>query len=53
MSTHKIQFRDKIRKFPEIFVFLGCRKNLVGTQKQVRTSHGKRAIGVRAIEVCL
>ena len=29
------------------------RKNFVGTQKQVRISHGKRAIGVRAIEVLL
>ena len=51
MSTHNIQFRDKMRKFPLIFVFLSCRKNFVGTQKQVRISHGKRAIGDRAIEV--
>ena len=53
MSTHSIQFHDKIRKIPEIFVFLSYRKNFVGTQKQVRISHGKRAIGVRAIEVRL
>ena len=53
MSTHNIQFRDKMRKFPYIFVFLSCRKNFVGTQKRVRISHGKRAIGVRAIEVLL
>ena len=26
MSTHIIQFHDKIRKFPYIFVFLGYRK---------------------------
>ena len=50
---HKIQFHDKIRKFPYIFVFLSYRKNFVGTQKRVRISHGKRAIGVRAIEVRL
>ena len=53
MSTHNIQFRDKMRKFPYIFVFLSCRKNFVGTQKRVRISHGKRAIGVRAVEVLL
>ena len=53
MSTHNIQFYDKVRKFPEIFVFLSYRKNFVGTQKRVRISHGKRATGVRAIEVRL
>ena len=53
MSTHNIQFHDKIRKFPEIFVSLSYRENLVGTKKRVRISHGKRAIGVRAIEVLL
>ena len=53
MSTHNIQFHDKIRTFPLIFVFLGYRKNFVGTQKQVRISHGKRAISVQAIEVRL
>ena len=52
-STHNIRFYDKIRKFPLIFVFLSYRKNFVGTQKRVRISHGKRAIGVRAIEVRL
>ena len=51
MSTHNIQFHDEIRKFPLNFVFLSYRKNFVGTQKLVRISHGKRAIGVRAIEV--
>ena len=51
MSTRNIQFCDKMRKFPSIFVFLSCRKNFVGTQKRVRISHGKRAVGVRAIEV--
>ena len=53
MSTHNIQFHDKIRKFPKIFVFLSYWKNFVGTQKRVRISHGKRAIGVRVIEVRL
>ena len=32
---------------------MSYRKNFVGTQKRVRISHGKRAIGVRAIEVRL
>ena len=53
MSAHNIQFHYKMRKFPLIFVFLRCRKNFVGTQKRVRISHGKRAIGVRATEVLL
>ena len=51
MSTHNIQFHDKIRKFPLVFVFLSYRKNFVGTQKRVRINYGKRAIGVRVIEV--
>ena len=51
MSTRNIQCHDGIRKFPEIFVFLSYQKNFVGTQKLVRISHGKRAVGVRAIEV--
>ena len=37
MSSHNVQFHDKIRKFPEIFVFLSYRRNFKGTQK---TSHG-------------
>ena len=32
---------------------MSYRKNFVGTQKRVRISHDKRAIGVRAIEVRL
>ena len=52
MSTYNIQFYVKI-KFPLVFVFLSYRKNFVGTQKRVRINHGKRAIGVRAIEVRL
>ena len=53
MSTHNIQFNYKIRKYPSIVVFLSYRKISVGTQKWVRISHRKRAIGVRAIEVRL
>ena len=41
MSTHNIQFHEKIRK------------DFVGTEKRVRIIHGKRAIRVRAIEVIL
>ena len=36
-----------------LIVFLRYRKNFVGTQKRVRIIQGKRAIGVRAIEVLL
>ena len=53
MSTHNIQFHDKIRKIPLVFVFLSYQKNFVGTQKLVRINHGKRTIGFRAIEVRL
>ena len=53
MSTHKIQFHDKIRKNPQIFVFLSYSKNFVGTEKRVRIVHGERAIRVRAIEFIL
>ena len=38
MSTHKIQFYDKIRKFPEIFVFLSYRKNFVGEHNEFESS---------------
>ena len=53
MSTHNIQFHDKIRKFPLVSVFLSYQKNFVGTQKRVRISHDERAIGDRAIEIRL
>ena len=53
MSTHNIQFHDKIRKFLKYLFCLSYRKNFVGTQKQVQISHGKQAIGVQAIEVRL
>ena len=45
MSTHKIQFDDKISL---IICFLELSK-----KKRVRINHGKRAIGVRAVEVRL
>ena len=50
MSTHNIQCHDEIRKNSLNICFL---ENFVGTQKRVRISHGKRAIGVRATEVRL
>ena len=34
MSTHNIQFHDKIRKNPYIFVFLSYWKDFVGTEKK-------------------
>ena len=53
MSTHNIQFHDKIRK-NHLFVFLSYWKNFVGTEKKrVRIIHCKQAIRVRAIEVIL
>ena len=53
MSTHNIQFHDKIRKKSLNICFLLCWKDFVGTEKRVRIIHGKRAIRVRAIEVIL
>ena len=53
MSTYNLQFYKKRRKFLKYFFFSSYRKNFVGTKKRVRISHGKRAIGVRAIEVQL
>ena len=44
MRTHNIQFHDKIRRFPQIFVFLSYRKSFIRTQKGVQISHGKPAI---------
>ena len=51
MSTHNIQFDDKIRK--QIFVFLSYWKDFVGTEKRVRIIQGKRVIRVRAFEIIL
>ena len=57
MSARNIPFYDKITiQIPRIsltFVFLSYRKNFLGTQKRVRNSHSKRAIGVRVVEVLL
>ena len=53
MSTHNIQFHDKLRTFPVILVFLSYGKNFVGTQKWVRISRSKWAIGVWAVAVRL
>ena len=55
MSTHNVQFYKKDENFLKYFfvVFSRYRKNFIGTKKRVRISHGKRAIGVRAIEVRL
>ena len=51
MSTLNIQFHDKIRKKSLNICFLKLSEELrSGTQNRVRISHGKRAIGVRAIE---
>ena len=35
MSTHNIQFHDKIRKNPKYFVFLSYWKDFVGAEKRV------------------
>ena len=53
MNAYNIQFCDKIRKFLKYICYLELSKKIVGTQTRVRISHGKRAIGVRAIEVRL
>ena len=53
MSTHNIQVYEIVRKVPYNIFFLIYWKNFIGTQKRVRISHGKRAIGVRATEVRL
>ena len=49
MSTNNIQFHDKI----SLNMLTSYQKNFVGTQTRVRISNGKRAIGVRDIEVRL
>ena len=38
MSTYIIRFHDKIRIFPQIFVFLSYRKNFVGTQNEFESA---------------
>ena len=41
MRTHNLQFHDKIKKIPLIFVVLSYRKNSIGTQKRIRIIKGK------------
>ena len=53
MNIYNIHFHDKIIKAHSIFVFMNYQKNSVGTQKPIRISYGKRAIGVRDIEALL
>ena len=53
MNTHNIQFHDKIRTFSLNICFLELSEELRRAQKRVRICHGKRAIGVRAVEVRL
>ena len=54
MSTHNIQFHDKIRKkIPKYLFSWAIGRILYGLKKKVRIIHGKRAIRVRAIEVIL
>ena len=54
MSSHNIHFKNRKELSTNLKHIYICKygKNL-GTQKQVRNSHGKRAIGVRTIEVSL
>ena len=57
MNTPNIHFHENIeKKNPKISLnicFLDISEKFLGTQKRVRISHGKRAIGVRAIEIRL
>ena len=52
MSTHNIQFHDKIRKKSLNICFLELLEEFC-REKRVRIIHGKRGICVRAIEVIL
>ena len=42
MSTHNIQFHDKILKYPYIFVFTSYRKNFVGTKNEFKSAVVKK-----------
>ena len=59
MSTHNIQFHDKIGKNPKNipkYLFslpVGRNSKFLRDSKRVRISHGKRVIGVRVIKVLL
>ena len=52
MSAHSIHLQEKEENLPKLSVYCIWRKSLQ-TQEHVRLIHGKRAIGVRAIEVLL
>ena len=54
MSTHNIQFHDKIIKFSLNICSLQLSEEFCrDSKRRIRISHGKRAIGFRAIEVRL
>ena len=53
MSTHNIQFHDKIRKQSLNICFPELLEGIVGTRKRVQIIQGKWAIRVRAVEVIL
>ena len=53
MSTHNIHFHKKPKIPLYIIVSLSYQKNFLGTQKRVRSNHGKRAIHFRGNEVLL
>ena len=55
MHTHNIHFQDKIRDLllshMYIYIYICSYGKNIGTQEGIRNGHGRRAIGVRAIEV--
>ena len=56
MSTNNIYFHDKLGQFVKmslIICFLEPSEEFLGTQKRVQIRHGKRATGVRVIDVLL
>ena len=53
MSTNNTQYHDKTRKNSLNNCFLELSEEFRRDSKRVQISHGKRAIGVRVIEVRL
>ena len=53
MSTHNIPFSIYEKEIDLNYLKSAAMGFFVGTQAQVRNSHGKRAISVRATEVLL
>ena len=57
MSTHNMHYQYKKENHTKLSPKYNnvCNNEIfsLGTQEQVRNSHGKRAIGIRAIEVLL